>query len=355
MRVIELHAEKNYNVYVGCSYAERLSELAVNRTRIAIIHSGAMQESIPEFDFGDSEVFYFPVPDGEEGKSVSTLEKLWSWLGAAGFTRSDLIVGLGGGAITDLSGFVAATWLRGIDWVAIPTTVAGAVDASVGGKTGVNSDYGKNLIGSFHSPTAVLIDYSWFATLSDRDFAAGLAEVIKCGFIADARILELVKGKSLSTVRNDPDLVDELVHRSISVKAGVVSEDFKESFAREALNYGHTFGHAIEKLSKYSLRHGECVSIGMAFIAELSTAVGHMKPEILELHYGLLNGIGLPTSVPAELSQYSWNDFFGVMKLDKKARGNAVRFVTLDGIGKTQRFEATNELELIAAYERLLP
>ena len=355
MRTIEVRAEQSYNVYVGCSYAERLTELAANRARVAIIHSGSMQDRIPEFNFGDSELFYFPVPDGEEGKSVSTLQKLWSWLGAAGFTRSDLIIGIGGGAVTDLSGFAAATWLRGIDWVAVPTTVAGAVDAAVGGKTGINSDYGKNLIGAFHSPRAVLIDYSWFTTLSNRDFAAGLAEVIKCGFIADPRILELTRAKSLAEVRKDSDLVDELVHRSVSVKASVVSEDFKESFAREALNYGHTFGHAIESLSKYSLRHGECVAIGMTFIAELSTALGIIDSSTLELHYEILGSLGLPTSIPAEFNYFSWSDFLAIMKLDKKSRGNSLRFVTLDGIGKTQRLETMSEVELIAAYERLLP
>ena len=191
MNVVKVRAEREYEVRINVNYESELRLLSNNRDKVAIIFSESMKEAINGLDLGDSELFYFPVPDSEAAKSTQTLLHLWDWLGAAGFTRSDLIVGIGGGAITDLAGFAAATWLRGMDWIAIPTTVAGMVDAAVGGKTGINSEYGKNLIGSFHSPRSVLIDINWLTSLSDRDFAAGLAEVVKCGFIQDAEILNL--------------------------------------------------------------------------------------------------------------------------------------------------------------------
>jgi 3-dehydroquinate synthase len=219
----------------------------------------------------------------------------------------------------------------------------------VGGKTGINSDYGKNLIGAFHSPIAVLIDPSWLTTLSDRDFAAGLAEVVKCGFISDGEILNLLGSKNLSDIRASRELTVELIERSVAVKAKVVSGDFKESFDREILNYGHTFGHAVELHSKYSLRHGECVSIGMAFIAYLSENLKLITPQMCALHIGTLTRLALPVSY----SGAHWPELLAAMKLDKKSRGNELRFVVITDIGKTQRLENPIESELIAAYERL--
>jgi 3-dehydroquinate synthase len=259
------------------------------------------------------------------------------------------VVGIGGGAVTDFAGYLAASWLRGIEWIAVPTTIAGMVDAAIGGKTGINSDYGKNLIGAFHSPLAVLIDPQWLATLSDRDFAAGLAEVVKCGFIRDSEILNLIRTRKLSDIRNSPELTLELIERSVSVKAQVVSGDFKESFDREILNYGHTFGHAVELLSRYSLRHGECVSIGMAFIAHLSEKLQIIDSQLRDLHLEILSQLGLPVA----FNSAEWPEVLAAMKLDKKSRGNTLRFVVISEIGKTQRLEAPNEGDLFAAYERL--
>jgi 3-dehydroquinate synthase len=153
MKKIAITSERSYEVEIGRSYLEALHEIAQGRERVAVIYSEAMKEQIPTFDFGGAEAFYFGIPDGEAGKSIRTLDSIWNWLGAAGFTRSDLIIGLGGGAVTDLAGYAAASWLRGLDWVAIPTTVAGMVDAAVGGKTGINSDYGKNRLGHFTHPS----------------------------------------------------------------------------------------------------------------------------------------------------------------------------------------------------------
>ena len=349
MITIDIKAERQYQVRIGADFKDEIKDVAKGRERIAFIFSEKMKDQVKNLEVGDAEPFYFAVPDSEVAKSTKTLLQLWDWLGAAGFTRSDLIVGVGGGAITDLSGFAAASWLRGIDWVAIPTTVAGMVDAAVGGKTGINSEYGKNLIGAFHSPQRVIVDLKWLETLSDRDFSAGLAEVVKCGFIRDTKILDILKGKSLAEIRADKPLTTELIERSIRVKGDVVSGDYKESFDREILNYGHTFGHAVELDSKYSLRHGECVSIGMIYVAELAYSLDLIPESTLLLHRELLGSLALPTTYSAS----SWSALLANMKLDKKSRGNTLRFVLLGEIGQTQRVEGPDEGALIAAYEKV--
>lgn len=347
--IIEVKAERTYPVIIDSSWQVELAKLLTGRNRAAIIVSEKMQGSIKDFIATEAEVLVFPIPDGEPGKSSATLNKIWDWLGAAGFTRSDLIIGIGGGAVTDFAGFAAASWLRGIDWVAIPTTVAGAVDAAIGGKTAINSEYGKNLIGAFHSPSAVIIDVSWFDSLSDRDFAAGLAEVVKAGFISDAMILELIGTLKISDLRSNRTTVIELVTRAIAVKAKVVSSDFKESFEREILNYGHTLGHAIELHCKYDLRHGECVAIGMVFMAELQLSLGLISSDLAQKHIDILKNLGLPISYKRQ----AWPSLLASMYLDKKSRGKALRLVTIKGIGITDRLENPDEKVLFAAYEKV--
>jgi 3-dehydroquinate synthase len=349
MSEIKVSAERDYTVQLSNSWRDSLTENVQGRARVALIVSEPLASRIQDLDLGSSELFTFAIPDGEAGKSSSTLIKIWDWLGAAGFTRSDLIVGIGGGAVTDFAGFAAASWLRGLDWIAVPTTVVGAVDAAIGGKTAINSDYGKNLIGAFHSPIKVIIDLDWFSTLTDRDFAAGLAEVVKCGFIADGKILDLMRGTSVSEIRRDLALVQELVERSVKVKSEVVSQDFKESFAREALNYGHTLGHAVELDCGYSLRHGECVAIGMAFMANLQFDLGLISRELATDHLQILEGLGLPTSYKRE----SWAKLLAHMAVDKKSRGSSLRFVTISEIGKTDRLENPDPKTLYAAYEKV--
>ena len=347
--VIGVSAERKYEVLVGCNWREELSARASERTRCAIVTTEPMKITLGNLEAGDCEFVYCVIPDGEDGKSPDVLLKLWNWLAAAGFTRSDLVIGIGGGAITDIAGFAAATYLRGIDWIAIPTSVAGSVDAAIGGKTGANLDYGKNLVGSFPSPLAVLIDPSWFVTLSDRDFAAGLAEVVKCGFIRDAQILRLLEGRDVNALRNDQSLVLELIQRAVQIKADVVSGDFKESFDREILNYGHTFGHAVERHSNYSLRHGECVSIGMAFMAHLQFELGIITDEARDLHLTLLSGLNLPITY----SVGDWPELRALMSMDKKSRGNTLRFVTISEIGKTDRVADVAQAHLVSAYEKV--
>lgn len=348
-KAIAVRAEREYEVLITDDWRKELVKIASARTRCAVILTQAMRDRLGNLEADDCEFLYCAIPDGEEGKSPSSLLTLWNWLAAAGFTRSDLIVGIGGGAVTDIAGFAAATYLRGIDWVAIPTSVAGAVDAAIGGKTGANLDYGKNMVGSFHSPVKVLIDTSWFTTLSDRDFAAGLAEVVKTGFIRDEKILELMQGQSIASIRSNQELVTELVSRSVSVKASVVGNDFKEGFEREILNYGHTFGHAVEQHSKYALRHGECVSIGMAYMAHLQLSLGLISQDLHLLHFTILESIGLPV----RYENGDWPELRAIMSRDKKTRGNSVRFVVISGIGITDRLSDVAPAELLSAYEKV--
>lgn len=349
MTVITVNTERSYPVTLTNSWSKDLVAIFEGRTRVAVIVSANYSPDLAVLRNLDSDCHVFEVPDGEDGKNVATLTNLWNWLGAAGFTRSDLIVGIGGGAVTDLAGFVAASWLRGVDWVAVPTSLAGMVDASVGGKTGINSDYGKNLIGAFHSPIAVVVDTSFLQTLSNRDFSAGMAEVIKCGFIADPKILDLTSSHSVDSLRNAPTVIAELIERAITVKARVVSSDFRESFAREALNYGHTLGHAIEIYAQYQLRHGEAVAIGLVYAAELAAARGLITSAELDLHRKILTAYQLPTT----FDRQAWQKIAPLLALDKKSRGSTIRFVALNGIGATTRLEDLTSAELDAAYERI--
>jgi 3-dehydroquinate synthase len=349
MKTIAIRAEREYQVAFSTDWKSELVAQLQNCAKVGIVISSEMRGRIDlKLDL-PGEIFIFEIPDGEAGKSTAILGKLWDWLGAAGFTRSDMIVGIGGGATTDIAGFAAATWLRGISWIAIPTSIAGAVDAAIGGKTGANSEYGKNLIGAFHSPNRVIIDLAWFETLSDRDFAAGLAEVIKCGFIRDQRILEICETNDLAGIRKNRALLQELIERSVQIKADVVSVDFKDSFEREILNYGHTFGHAVERHSNYSLRHGECVAIGMVFVAELAKLSGKIDEALVLRHVALLEKYNLPTKYKGG----DWNELLAHMANDKKSRGSVARFVVLTGVGSTDRLEGPRSELLKQSYERV--
>ena len=349
MKSISVSADRNYEVLIDIEWQKALETNLVNRGQVAVIVSEAMRDRIVGLPEIEAQIHIFTVPDSEAGKSFATYHQVLEWLGAAGFTRNDLVVAVGGGAVTDLSGFVASSWLRGIDWIAVPTTLAAMVDAAVGGKTGINSEYGKNLIGSFYSPVSVLVDLSWLETLSHRDFAAGLAEVLKSGFIVDGQIVELLNGKTIAEVRANRALTLELISRTVTVKAKVVSCDFKEDFDREILNYGHTLGHAIELHSKYKLRHGECVSIGLVFAANLANQMGILSAEVAESHKLILSNLGLPVSY----ERHYWPELRANMAIDKKTRSGTLRFVAISEIGKTLRIEAPSESDLLAAYERL--
>ncbi len=293
------------------------------------------------------------VPDAEPAKTAEVAVRLWAQLGRADFTRSDAVVGLGGGSVTDLAGFVAATWLRGVPFVAVPTTLLGMVDAAVGGKTGINTAEGKNLVGAFHPPSGVLCDVDVLASLPRADLAAGLAEAVKCGFIADPAILDLVEADPGAAQRPDNPRLRELVERAVRVKAKVVATDLRESSLREVLNYGHTFGHAIEQVERYTWRHGEAVSVGMVYVAELARLAGHLGgadgEALVARHRQVLQAIGLPVSYRAD----RWPQLLAAMRRDKKARGSTLRFVVLDALASPTRLVGPSEELLQAAYERV--
>ena len=282
------------------------------------------------------------IPDAEEGKHLQVAGFCWQVLGQNDFTRSDAIVSVGGGAVSDLAGFVAATWLRGVRVVHMPTTLLGMVDAAVGGKTGINTAAGKNLVGSFHEPDSVFIDLERLITLPEEELISGSAELIKTGFIADPRILELYM--------DDPQAhYAELVERSVAVKASVVSQDLKESGLREILNYGHTLGHAIELRENYTWRHGNAVAVGMMFVAHLARNRGLIGDDIVEMHRNILERICLPTTYEAG----AFDELYEAMTRDKKNRDGRVRFVVLDGLGSCTRIEDSTIEEMRDAYSAI--
>jgi 3-dehydroquinate synthase len=270
------------------------------------------------------------IDAGEAAKSLERVGELWDGLGALGITRSDAIVAIGGGATTDVVGFVAATWLRGIRVVQVPTTLLGMVDAAIGGKTGINTAAGKNLVGAFHPPAGVLVDLDVLKTLPDAQWVSGMAEVVKAGFIGDPTILDLIDLDPSAAATPGGPHSRELIERSIAVKAEVVSRDLREAGPRESLNYGHTLGHAVEQLEHYRIPHGHAVSIGLVFAAALGRHSGRLDDATADRHAETLRRLGLPTSYRAD----ALPQLVEVMRIDKKARGATQRFVVLDGLGK---------------------
>jgi 3-dehydroquinate synthase len=343
-----------YDVLVGEHLLGELPALVGERTqRVLVIHPKALRatgEAVRD-DLRDNgfEAFIAEVPDAEEAKQAQVAAFLWGVLGQAGFTRSDAVVGVGGGATTDLAGFVAATWLRGVRVVQVPTTLAAMVDAAVGGKTGINTAEGKNLVGAFHPPAGVLCDLTVLETLPRNDFVAGLAEVVKCGFIADHRILDLVEADPQAATAWDAPTTRELVERSVQVKADVVGEDLREAGLREILNYGHTFGHAVEHVERYSWRHGAAVSVGLVYAAELARLAGRLDEATADRHRAVLSALGLPTTY----RQDRWEQLLTAMRRDKKTRGDLLRFVVLTGIAQPTRLEGPDPALLQAAYAEL--
>jgi 3-dehydroquinate synthase len=341
----------DYDVVVGRGLLDELPGLLGDGVqRVMVVHPralGATGEAVREALVAKGfEAYAAEVPDAEEAKTAQVAAFLWGVLGQAGFTRSDAIVSVGGGATSDLAGFVAATWLRGVRVVHVPTTLLGMVDAAVGGKTGINTSEGKNLVGAFHPPAGVLCDLATLETLPPNDFVAGLAEVVKAGFIADPVILDLVESDVEGARSATGPHVRELVERAIRVKAEVVSKDLKEADLREVLNYGHTFGHAVEQVERYQFRHGAAVSIGMVYVAELARLAGKLDDVLVERHRSILTALGLPVTYRGD----RWPQLLDAMKRDKKSRGSLLRFVVLTDLAKPTRLEGPDPALLQAAY-----
>jgi 3-dehydroquinate synthase len=357
---IRVETSAPYDVVVGRDLGEELPVLlGASVRRVAVIHPFALSPTVDRvrgaLAAAGFETHLVEVPDGEQAKTAAVLQRCWASLGRAGFTRSDAVVSVGGGATTDLAGFVAATFLRGLRVVHLPTTLLAMVDAAVGGKTGINTDEGKNLVGAFCEPAGVLCDLARLESLPPAELVSGLAEVVKCGFIADETILRLVEADVAAALDPTSEQNRELVERAIRVKATVVAGDLRESTSRgrdvgrEALNYGHTLGHAVERAERYTYRHGDAVALGMVFVAELARLAGRLDDDTADRHRETLASVGLPT----RYSGASWPTVHAAMKVDKKSRGDTLRFVILEGVGRPAILESPDLELLTAAYARL--
>lgn len=356
MTTIRVNTAQPYDITVGHGVLAGLGAAVAGAAKVAILHPKVLGEQVTQLAAQlDAEVTQIQLPRGEKAKTARVLDACWKILAADGFTRSDAIVGVGGGATTDLAGFVAATWLRGVRYVSVPTTLLGMVDAAVGGKTGINLKAGKNLVGSFWEPAAVLADLDFLAELPVDDLRGGLAEMIKHGFIADPRTLELFESDPQAMLNPGSEALAEAVARSMEVKAAVVAGDLRErtgagaEVGRELLNYGHTLAHAIERREKYAMRHGYAVSIGTMFAALLSRNLGHADQAFVDRHRAVLSSVGLPLGYDPD----AWSELRHTMNLDKKSRAGSLRFVLLDSVGVPFIAEAPDEDVLRHTYAEL--
>lgn len=351
---ISVTGETNYDVLVGRGHQEQvLGALGDRVNKVLIVHTGSVGRIADELraflQEHYAQVLLAEVPDAESAKRVEVAAFCWQILGQSDFTRTDAIIGVGGGAVTDLVGFVAATWLRGVALIQIPTTVLGMVDAAIGGKTGINTAEGKNLVGSFYAPKAVVCDLDLLQTLSQNEIRAGFAEVVKYGFIEATEILDIVRADVDRAIDPSTPEFRRLIELSVGVKARVVSEDFKEGGLREILNYGHTLGHAIEHAERYQWRHGVAISIGMMFAAELGRLAGALSDAEVEIHREVLSSLGLPLTYPAG----RWEGLLTAMQRDKKARAGMLRFIVLDAIGKPRVLAGVDQSMLQFAYQEI--
>ena len=354
-RVIGVNGKKPYDGTIGHGLDDRIVDFvssAGGATQVAVIHQPVLDDAAGQLaarlEQAGFAVTTLAIDDAEAGKTLKTCQECWEVLGRKAFGRKDMVIGVGGGAATDLAGFVAAAWMRGVRVVQVPTTLLAMVDAAVGGKTGINTDAGKNLVGAFHEPAAVFIDLDRLETLPPGEIVAGSAEIIKTGFIADENILRLYESDPDNCLQGGSHL-PELIARSVAVKARVVASDLEEAGLREILNYGHTFGHAIEKQEKFVWRHGTAVAVGMMFAAELANIAGLIDPDLVDRHRRIISSVGLPTTYRPEL----FDTLHSSMLRDKKTRAGVLRFVVLDGLCAPTRLEGPSVEQLKKAYRRI--
>ena len=341
------------NIMIGRALLDEIPSTLSGVKKVLIVYpqplattAEALSENLKDSGF---EVLLAEVPAAEDAKRVEVAAFCWQIMGKSDFHRNDAVIGLGGGSTTDLAGFVAATWLRGVRSILIPTTLLGMVDAAIGGKTGINTTEGKNLVGAFYAPHSVLIDLNTLHSLPRNELLAGMAEVVKYGFIADPWILETLENDPAAT---DPSssVFEELIRRSVAIKEGVTGRDFTESGEREFLNYGHTLGHAIEHAERYKWRHGAAISIGMVFAAELSMLSGKLSEADVIKHRSVFESLGLPTTYRAD----RWPQLLDTMQKDKKSRAGSLRFVVLEKIGKPTMLNAPTPELVFTAFQAIV-
>jgi shikimate kinase/3-dehydroquinate synthase len=331
-------ATSHYPIHVGWGLLHHLGEAMaraglsgkaylISDETVFAIHGDTAMQSLREAGIRTDKLVVTP---GEGTKTLDTAARIYDWLIENRAERSDTVVALGGGVVGDLAGYTAATFLRGLPLVQVPTSLVAMVDACVGGKTAVNHARGKNLIGAFHQPRLVLVDVQTLATLNGRETISGWSEVVKHGMVLDPQLFAFLLGNTGKLLSLDAEATTEAVKRSIAVKARIVSEDERESGRRILLNYGHTIGHALEAATGYKrFTHGEAVAVGMTGAAMLAHDLGLLPRDVLEEQCTLLRGFGLPTGCPG----VDVVRVLGAMELDKKARGGAVRWVLLNGVG----------------------
>ncbi|MDX1890908.1 3-dehydroquinate synthase [Mycolicibacterium sp. 050158] len=350
---VEVLVDRPYPVVIGTGLLDDLGRVLDGRHRVAILHQPVLNQTAESIrsHLADKgiDAHRIEIPDAEAGKELPVVGFIWDVLGRIGIGRQDAIVSLGGGAATDVAGFAAATWLRGVDVVHVPTTLLGMVDAAVGGKTGINTDAGKNLVGAFHQPLAVLVDLATLESLPRNEIVAGMAEIVKAGFIADPVILDMIEADPEAALDPSGPVLPELIRRAVVVKAEVVAADEKESQLREILNYGHTLAHAIERRERYRWRHGAAVSVGLVFAAELGRLAGRLDDETADRHRAVLTALGLPVTYDAD----ALPQLLEYMAGDKKTRSGILRFVVLDGLAKPGRLEGPDPALLVAAYSEI--
>ncbi|MBW4056322.1 MAG: 3-dehydroquinate synthase [Proteobacteria bacterium] len=318
----------------------------ITNSTVAALYGKDVQKALEAAGFS---VAFIEIPDGEEYKNSATLNQVYDALLAAGVDRGSFVVALGGGVVGDVAGYAAATWMRGIPFVQVPTTLLAQVDSSVGGKTGIDHPKGKNLIGAFYQPRLVLIDVETLATLDRRQFCAGLAEVIKYGIAIDPLLFEFIEANCDAILAMQPDVLIEIISRSCQIKAQVVEQDEKEAGLRAILNYGHTLGHAFESLSGYRvLVHGEAVAIGMVLAARVSTAEGLCNHEDVVRITTLITRCGLPVETPL----FDRQQLIHAVAADKKSKGGCITFICNRGIGMyAMRYHTPEELLVLSGLE----
>ncbi|WP_457592773.1 3-dehydroquinate synthase [Hydrogenimonas sp.] len=338
-------ADRDYMITIDALPTIKIEGKAavVTNPKVAGLHLQRLLERVEA-----NELYIVVVPDGEEYKTMESIESILERLFDHRLDRKSTLIAFGGGVIGDMTGFAASIFQRGIEFIQVPTTLLAQVDASVGGKTGINNRFGKNLVGAFHQPSAVYIDTYWLGTLPRREFAAGVAEIIKMAVMFDERFFRWLETHDL----NDEESLKEAIRRSVELKAEVVNEDEKEKGVRAVLNYGHTFAHVIENFSGYgNYLHGEAVAIGMVMANELALASGMFSEAEAERVKKLLLRYGLPVDYRIESAERFYEQFF----LDKKSHDNTITFIVPESIGRYRMLQAPDRelvLSVLRRFER---
>ncbi|MFK7912856.1 MAG: 3-dehydroquinate synthase [Pseudomonadales bacterium] len=347
---IEL-GERSYPVAIGAGLLDRKGVLEpfLRGNQVAVISNEVVAPLYLEAllaQLGERQVDVHLMPDGEQYKSLGEFETIMEFLLQRRHSRSTTLIALGGGVVGDITGFAAACYQRGVAFIQIPTTLLAQVDSSVGGKTAVNHALGKNMIGAFYQPQMVLADTGVLGSLPDREYAAGLAEVVKYGVIADAELFAWLEANCESLLARAPAALTHVIARSVEIKAAVVAQDEREGGIRAILNFGHTFGHALESLTGYQqYLHGEAVAIGMVMAAEQSRALGLVSPADVERLQKLLLALKLPVTRPSTLGP---KEVLTAMGLDKKVQNGKLRLVLMHGLGQVALHDDVSDQALLA-------